>query len=322
MIDNHALESVFARGMEHLSWLDTIHGPLDTPKVETIEKACELIWNRKGKRLRCHFVYWFGEAYGINPKDLELYAWAVEAIHTATMLHDDVIDRAEMRRGGPSSNLVFDNTIPILSGDYLMSDAIYQLALKGHPELMRNMCSALKDLTQGEVIQYQNQFKVPDSDTLYHQISDLKTASLLKWAASVGPTLKDSGDKISVIEFAKAFGLLFQLTDDILDLKGTHTKSKNQDLSEGKVNWATWQILQNEPQLKTRLKKEFESKTVTEESKTLLLGALNKPSNQKALENCLLSVKNQCLMNLENLESNSLCQLLTHLVDFTTSRVY
>ena len=315
------LEIAFDKGQKYFEWLDTFHGPIDKPIVETIEKACGTIWDRKGKRLRCHFVYWFSEPYQIPPKDLELYSWAVEAIHTATLLHDDVIDKAEMRRAGPSANQIFDNTIPVLSGDYLMSDAIHQLSLKGHPLLLQGMCLAIKQLSQGEILQYQNQFKIADSEDYYRLICDLKTASLLKWAASVGPTLVESSDRIHAIDFAIAYGLLYQFTDDLLDIRGTHTKNHLQDLKEGKLNWAAWKVVQNNSDLRTYLIEDFTEKKVSNNSINRLEKSFHTDSNQKQIHEFLRLAKTDCMKPLKLLKNSSLRYLCSTLVDFTVNRV-
>jgi octaprenyl-diphosphate synthase len=322
MNPNQVLESAFDRGQKYFSWLDSLHGPIDRPLVETVEKSCGLIWDRKGKRLRCHFVYWFSEPYHIPATTLELYSWAVEAIHTATLLHDDVIDKAEIRRAGPSANKIFDNTIPVLSGDYLMSDAIHQLALNGNPELLKSMCLALKKLSQGEVLQYQNQFKISESEDFYRLLCDLKTASLLTWAASVGPTLAGSEDKLHALNFANAYGLLYQFTDDILDIRGTHTKSIGQDLNEGKLNWAAWKLTQNDPELKRYLSEAFSAQKITPDLSARLADSYNKKSQQKLIQSILLGAKQDCLTSAQLLSSDYLRQLLTTLVEFTLSRVF
>lgn len=321
MTPSPVLELAFSRGQKYFEWLDSYHGPLDRPLVETIEKTCGVIWDRKGKRLRCHFVYWFSEPYQIPHAELELYSWAVEAIHTATLLHDDVIDKADVRRAGPSANQIFDNTIPVISGDYLMSDAIHQLAVKGHPELLKGMCSSLKQLTQGEILQYQNQFKIPEREEIYVNICKLKTASLLSWAASVGPTLASSHEKQSVARFAETYGLLYQFTDDILDLRGTQTKNRNQDLSEGKLNWATWKIIEDDIPTKKRLQADFNRGLVTQETIQAICESFLNPNRQKKLTNFLVRQREECQTLLNQFGNSYLRQLLSTLVDFTMSRV-
>src|SRR5207248_2047252 len=136
---------------------------------------------------------------------LDLYAWAAEAIHTATLLHDDVIDRADTRRGGPSANALYDNTLPVLAGDYLFSDAIHQVALRGDARLVASLCDTLKQLLSGECLQYEARYTVPKSAEIYREISRHKTASLFVWAALVGPTLSGRIDPASVKSFVEAF---------------------------------------------------------------------------------------------------------------------
>jgi len=247
-------------GQKKTEWMNAIEGPLELPEIGKVGEVCATLWNRKGKRLRAQWVFWFGECLGLEESELQLYAWAVEAIHTATLLHDDVIDKAALRRGGPSANELFDNTLPVLSGDYLLSDAIFQLAERGHPLLLKLMCQAVKDLTQGEVLQYEQCYHIPVGRDYFEKLNRLKTSSLLKWAAQVGPVLTQGQEDSLVTEFALRYGDLYQFTDDILDIRGTPTKESWQDLREGKLNEACFVLLECFPHLRADCLEVFVSK--------------------------------------------------------------
>lgn len=303
-------------------WMNQIRGPLDTPEVKQIEEVCSVLWDRKGKRLRSQWVFWFGETQGISAEELKIYAWAVEAIHTATLLHDDVIDKAPLRRGGPSANELYDNTLPILSGDYLLSDAIFQVAEQGHPHLVKLLCLAVKEVTQGEVLQYEQKYKLPTSTEYFEKLNRLKTSALLKWASQVGPVLKTGKESQPILEFALNYGALYQFTDDILDIRGTPTKESWQDLKEGKINEACYLLLNWYPSLKEELMPALEEKNC---DNRLIRSFKNRSQTsvfQGKLEQILKKRKEECLKTLQAIENPTLQENLHTLVCLTVDRLY
>ncbi|MFM8270494.1 MAG: polyprenyl synthetase family protein [Pseudomonadota bacterium] len=316
------MKAEFAEGQVKTRWMNQMKGPWDIPEVRKIEEVCSVIWERKGKRLRSQWVFWFGEAMGLTTNDLNLYAWAVEAIHTATLLHDDVIDKAPLRRGGPSANALFDNSLPILSGDYLLSDAIFQLAEQGHPRLMKLMCQAVKEVTQGEVLQYEQMYQIPESPSYFEELNQLKTSALLKWAAQVGSVLISGVEDPKLSDFALRYGSLYQFTDDILDVRGTPTKESWQDLKEGKVNEATYLLLKEMPSLEKKLAGEFLQKKVSEESLKTFQKSLKELRFESVLEREITQRRNFCLKTLDYFSNVKLQKTLRSLVQFTVERLF
>lgn len=256
--------------------LDRVRGPFSPPEVALVEDVCGALWERKGKRLRSRLVYWFGGLCGIAEEDLEVYAWAAEAIHTASLLHDDVVDKADVRRGEPSANALYDNTLPVLSGDYLFSDAIHQVAMQGNGEILQRLCRTVKDLAQGECLQYQNRFQVPLREQIFLDVTRLKTTSLLRWAGQVGPLLNPVLPLAAVDGFFEGFGNVFQFSDDLLDVHGCETKERWSDLREGKLNWVTWQMVTANPDLRKRTERDFAKREVGPD----LIGAFTRAANR------------------------------------------
>lgn len=311
----------FARGQLRTLWMNEMKGPWNVPEVKKIEEVCSSLWERKGKRLRSQWVFWFGEALGLSPEELNLYAWAVEAIHTATLLHDDVIDKAPLRRGGPSANALFDNTLPILSGDYLLSDAIFQLAESGHPLLVKLMCLAVKEVTQGEVLQYEQRYHLPKDTNYFEKLNRLKTSALLKWAAQVGSVLAQGKEDPLVTHLALQYGSLYQFTDDILDVRGTATKESWQDLREGKINEATYLLLEKHPQLKKQIESELAQQKVSKE----LIGEFQTMTQTQDFEHLLTQElsnrRDRCLESLQCITHPKLYKILDALIRFTVERL-
>lgn len=312
----------FLRGQRKTQWMNALKGPLAVPEVKKIEEVCSLIWERKGKKLRSQWVFWFGEELGISSETLNLYAWAVEAIHTATLLHDDVIDKAPRRRGGPSANAVFDNTLPVLSGDYLLSDAIFQLSEKGHPLLVKLMCLAVKEVTQGEVLQYETQYHLPENRNYFATLNRLKTSALLKWAAQVGSILKYERENPAIAQIALQYGALYQFTDDMLDLRGSPTKASWQDLREGKINEVTHLLLEHESFLREELKSELETHQISADLLLRFQEVASRKNFQTLLDQELLQRQEQCLSTLNSLPESKLKKTLENLIRFTVERLY
>ncbi len=230
--------------------------------VGLLEEAIDTLWKRRGKRLRPHLVYWFGEIAGVSPSRLDLYAWAAEAVHTATLLHDDVVDEADRRRGGPSINRLYDNSIPVLSGDYLISDVLERIATSGEPRLLASLCRNIKLLCRGEALQQEWRYRIPPSLLTILRIRHLKTSPLFTWCGSVGPTLAESPHHFAIRRYLGRFGLLFQLTDDLLDVVGTSGKGVGNDLREGIVNAFVAPLLDEDMRLRSRVLSAFRERAV------------------------------------------------------------
>jgi octaprenyl-diphosphate synthase len=315
------LKAELTRGLVKTRWMDKLHGPLDIPEVSKIEQVCSLLWERKGKRLRSQWVYWFGEAWGVPANQLKLYAWAVEAIHTATLLHDDVIDKAPLRRGGPSANEIFDNTLPVLSGDYLLSDAIFQLSDSGHPLLVKLMCRAVKELTQGEVLQYEHQYRIPQNEQYYETLNRLKTSALLHWAAQVGSVLKTGKENSMVSEIAFRYGALYQLTDDVLDVRGTPTKKSWQDLREGKVNEVVFLLFNTYPEIKDEWEPMLSERCFNPDCLQKLQKFAQDSAFQEILKSRLEAAKEKCLQSIRSIPHSQMKAILEKLTCFTVDRL-
>ncbi|PIQ82083.1 MAG: hypothetical protein COV76_05550 [Candidatus Omnitrophica bacterium CG11_big_fil_rev_8_21_14_0_20_64_10] len=167
-------------------------------------------------------------------------AAAVEMIHTATLLHDDVIDGAALRRGLSTINAKWGDTLSVLSGDYLYSKAFCLLAELDHGAVLKLLSDTARLVCVGEVSQIQHRFDIHLSRQRYLKIIEWKTASLLRAAAEAGALLGGSGpaDAARCRSFGLNFGLAFQILDDMQDLVGEESalgKSLGTDLSEGQV---------------------------------------------------------------------------------------
>ncbi len=209
--------------------------------VALIEKMAEHHLSSGGKRLRAMLT--LGSAklsgYELGDRDINLAA-CVELIHSATLLHDDVIDGSNLRRGISTTNSIWGNQSSILLGDYLLSRCFEIMVEDGDLEILKLLSSTSAKIAQGEVLQLQHKGEADLTEETYLKIIDLKTASLFSASTRVGACLSGSNEKErNILEFyGKNLGLAFQIADDALDYNSEEKmfgKKIGKDFYEGKT---------------------------------------------------------------------------------------
>ena len=190
-----------------------------------------------GKRLRAVITMLSARLCNLpEERGLEM-ATAIEFIHTATLLHDDVVDDADTRRRRKTANRIYGNAAPVLVGDFLYSRASQILANLGSVRLLQRMTDATNRLSEGELLQLLARRSGNASEEMYFSIIERKTANLFEIAAA-GPAIlaEDKNAEQSLSEYGKHLGLAFQLVDDCLDYEGGDTgKEVGRDFVEGKM---------------------------------------------------------------------------------------
>ncbi len=210
-------------------------------KVNLVEEMTKYHLNTKGKRLRALLT--LGSAnlcgYSKGVRDINLAA-CIELIHAATLMHDDVIDNGEIRRGKKTLNSIWGNQSSILVGDYLLSRCFEMMVDDGSLEVLKLLSSTSAEISQGEVLQLQHRGEVDMLEETYFKIISAKTASLFSAATKVGAILADRENKMKeALEFyGKNLGLTFQIADDSLDYNSElkiFGKEIGNDFYEGKI---------------------------------------------------------------------------------------
>jgi octaprenyl-diphosphate synthase len=174
-----------------------------------------------------------------GPRRIQLGA-ALELLHTATLLHDDVVDFADMRRGRPSANAIWGNRRAVLSGDFFYSRASSMIVEDGNLQVLEIFAKAIRLMAEGELLQLQRSFDTSVTEAHYYRVIDRKSATLLSAACEVGAVLGGvtRGEIRCVATFGRELGLAFQLRDDALDYDAQALelgKPHCADLREGKV---------------------------------------------------------------------------------------
>jgi octaprenyl-diphosphate synthase len=207
--------------------------------VVLIRTIGDYIVGAGGKRMRPAMVLMVAKALGYNGTNHHLLAAVVEFIHTATLLHDDVVDESDMRRGRSTANAVFGNAASVLVGDYLYSRSFEMMVESNSMAVMSVLSGATTVIAEGEVLQLLNVHDPDVSLDRYLQVVRYKTAKLFEAAAEVGAIVAGATESVqqAAAAYGRHVGTAFQLIDDVLDYSGDAQalgKNVGDDLREGK----------------------------------------------------------------------------------------
>jgi octaprenyl-diphosphate synthase len=250
-------------GQDHTLQLQQVFDLYD-PRIRLVEqKIRELFSNRApiiplignhiissgGKRLRPLFHLLSADLAGYRgDADIEI-AGIIESIHTASLLHDDVVDTADVRRGKPTANSLWGNQVVVLVGDFLYSNALRAAVLLKNQRIMETLSEATTRMTEGELLQLNRIGDVDITEAEYMEIIAAKTGALISAACRTGAILggltKDREDALA--DFGMKTGIVFQMADDILDYmanEGQLGKKLGKDLEEGKITLPLLLLLQ------------------------------------------------------------------------------
>lgn len=217
-------------------------------KVEFVQLIEQDLVEAGGKRVRPRLVFLAAGALGGAPFATEM-ALSTELLHSATLLHDDLVDDAETRRGQLAAFRKYGNAVSVLAGDYLLSRLLWLLGQMGRLELVAMFAEAARQLSEAEVLQFQVAALADYSDENYQNIITGKTAALFQLCCEGAAVLADAEPEYrrALARFGLCYGQAFQMRDDYLDLMGTQErlgKPVGGDLREGKVTLITLRLLQ------------------------------------------------------------------------------
>jgi len=236
-------------------------------EINLIHKMTNYHLKSGGKRIRPLLTLAAAKLCGYidGNRDVNLAA-CIELIHNATLLHDDVIDDSELRRGIKTSNTIWGNQSSILVGDYLFSRCFEMMVEDGSQEILKLLSATSSKIAQGEVLQLEYKGEIDILDETYFDIINSKTAALFAAATRIGAciTSKNKKEKDALESYGRNLGLAFQIADDALDYYSTKTifgKEIGKDFYEGKVTLPIIFLCQKaNPQEKIFLKKIFKKK--------------------------------------------------------------
>ena len=208
-------------------------------EVALVNQISEYIIGAGGKRVRPMLVILFSRALGFNGAEQHELAATVEFIHTATLLHDDVVDESSLRRGRQTANALFGNAASVLVGDFVYSRAFQLMVSVNRMRVLEVLADATNVIAEGEVLQLMNMHDPDIAVSEYLRVIRFKTAKLFEASARLGAVLADAGPAVeeACAAYGRSLGTAFQLVDDLLDYEGTTAqlgKNVGDDLREGK----------------------------------------------------------------------------------------
>ncbi len=295
--------------------------------VELVRKMTEYHIETGGKRLRALLTLGAAKmcGYSKGSRDVNLAA-CVELIHSATLMHDDVIDDGIIRRGKKTLNKVWDNQSSVLIGDYLLSRCFEMMVEDGNLEVLKLLSSTSSKIAQGEILQLQHKGEIDMLEETYLNIISAKTAELFAAATKVGAILSEASNKEKdALEFyGRNLGLTFQIADDTLDYNSElkiFGKKIGQDFFEGKITLPIILLFQKLDLIEKKLLKEiFNKDSRIKDDFDEIISLIKK---YKIIEECY-----QKAQHYINLASNSLTvfkdtkekEILKNLTSFSLDR--
>ena len=237
---NDLKEKILAKVRNDLEEIEAALAENLNPNLELVSQAAGHILFSGGKRLRPLLMVLCARICGYNGDYDKRFSTIFEYLHTATLLHDDVVDDSDMRRGKASARMVWGNQASVLVGDFLLGQAFKMMVEVGSLDCLRILSNAASVIAEGEVMQLTTAKNVETTEDEYLAVIRAKTAALFSAAAEVGPVIAGAGksEEAAFRSYGMNLGLAFQLIDDALDYGGNSQslgKSVGDDFREGKV---------------------------------------------------------------------------------------
>lgn len=236
----HSIQSISQPVADEIGRFDSYLREQVRSKTALLDTVVRYMMKQRGKRVRPALVFLAAGACGGISERAFVAAAMVELLHTATLVHDDVVDQADERRGMASINAVWKNKVAVLVGDYFLSRGLLIAVNNGEFDYLRVTSDAVRRMSEGELLQIQkSRQKTIDEETYFRIISD-KTASLISTCCAVGAisATDDIGIRSALTEYGEQVGLAFQIRDDVLDYTSRTFilgKPVGNDIREGKV---------------------------------------------------------------------------------------
>lgn len=204
-----------------------------------LAQALNHIRSRAGKRMRPILILLIAKNFGNITRVTQDAAIGLELLHTASLVHDDVVDESNERRGQASVNAVYDNKISVLVGDYILSTALLHVSYTHSERIIRYLAQLGRTLSDGEILQLSNISNQEISEDVYYNIIKGKTAALFEACATIGAQASGATDEEigAAARFGQNLGIIFQIRDDIFDYYYDHEigKPTGNDMAEGKL---------------------------------------------------------------------------------------
>ncbi len=288
--------------------------------------AAEHLFSAGGKRIRPAIVLLVSRATMIDQDITTRHrrlAEITEMIHTASLVHDDVVDEAQLRRKVPTVNSLFGNRIAVLAGDFLFAQSSWYLANLDNLQVVKLLSEVIRDFAEGEIQQGLSCFDTNVSLEDYLQKSYYKTASLIANSSKAAAVLSSASDQVAdqMYNYGRSLGLAFQIVDDILDFTSATEilgKPAGSDLAAGNLTAPVLYAIAEKPYLKVLIEREFSEDGDLEEA----LNLVNSTDGVELARKLAYNHGQMALKYLDCLKPSDSTQALTDLIDYVLSRIF
>jgi len=293
--------------------------------VPLLDKIMHYIIKRKGKQMRPMFVFLCAKLFGETKESAYTAASLIELLHTATLVHDDVIDESNFRRGVFSINALWKNKISVLVGDFLLSRGLLLAVEKNEFELLKIVSHAVKDMSEGELLQIEKTRKLNITEEVYFEIIRKKTATLISACCAAGASSSQtSSENISQMKiFGEKVGIAFQIKDDLFDYTQSPLigKPTGLDIREKKM---TLPLIHTLNQVNKK-EKSFIINTIKNDSKNSkkveqIINLVKENKGLEFAENKMNEYYSESIKLLEKFDDNEAKDSLKKLVEFVVKR--
>ena len=290
-----------------------------------LSEVIRFIKQRKGKMMRPILALLMAKVCGKIEDSTYYAAISLELLHTASLVHDDVVDESDKRRGQSSVNAIYDNKVSVLVGDYLLATSLTNAALTGDIRLVELVSRLGQDLSEGEIIQLSNTNASDFSEDVYFDVIKKKTAALFATAAEAGARSVKANDEMSKKAqlFGELLGIAFQIKDDIFDYYASDELGKptGNDMREGKLTLPALYVLntlKDETMIALALK--IRALEATQEEITLFIDYVKSNGGIEYATDVMKDYRNKALSQLPDTTSPELREALTAYIDYVIER--
>ena len=293
--------------------------------VALLDIILKYLYKQKGKQMRPMFVMLTAHVFGdINPATYRA-ASLIELLHTATLVHDDVVDDANERRGFFSLNALWKNKISVLSGDFLLSKGLLLSMENKDYDLLQIVAKATQEMSEGELLQIEKARRLDITEEVYFEIIRKKTASLIASCCAVGAaSVNASTENVEKMRiFGEKVGLAFQIKDDIFDFKkaGDIGKPKGIDIKEQKMTLPLIYMLNNMAIAdRQKVIRTIKKDNNNPEKVQLIIEQVNRSGGIEYAEQKMQELIKEALVLLEGQEESSYLDALRNLVEYSVLR--
>lgn len=293
-----------------------------------LSQALEHIRKRTGKRMRPILILLMARNYGLVTSATQNAAVGLELLHTASLVHDDVVDESGERRGQASVNATYNNKVAVLVGDYLLSTALLHVSLTDNQTIVQYLAELGRTLASGEILQLSNISNQDISEEVYYDVIRQKTAALFEACCAIGAL--SSGAPAEDIEKAKRFGqnlgVMFQIKDDIFDYFSSSEVGKptGNDMAEGKLTLPVIHALNaaNDDEMYAIARK-VKAGNVTQEEIAMLVEFTKQGGGIEYAEQRMKELKAECIEYISaNCKEDAIRSSLMGYVDYVIQRKY